>query len=316
MDCLVTKLKGTVNDISLKALGELTLKYKGANNYRFRCHTSKDSMRYVVKSGNAVFLDEDFSSEIGKDITVRDNSWRALKVNDGNEVVVGVMDKYSLTQLVMQDNASDYDLSELIYSTGLSAIRVPSLVTGDISILRNLKYKEFRMGFNNNKITGNFSDFPNSLTTLYIEGQSQIKGNFDDIPVLMPNLGTVQITNQTAGNTSGSLKSLANMPNLVFINIYASGMTYNWDSTTLRDNSYPRIAIALAAYPITFASPTDADNFIINMSTCSNDGISTQKSINVTSRTAASNSAIKTLIGDGLKVTVNGVAQTGDESFD
>lgn len=314
MDCLVTKLKGTVNDISLKALGELTLKYKGAKEYRFQCLTSKDSMRYVVKSGNAVFLDGDFSSEIGKDVTIPANSWRALKVTDGNEVVVGVMDKYSLTGLSMQDNASDYDLSELIYSTGLLAITPSSLVTGDISVLRNLKYTDFRMG--NNNITGNLSDFPNSLANLFINGQCQIKGNFDDIPVLMPNLKAVQITNQTAGNMSGSLKSLANMPNLALINIYSSGMTYNWDSTTLRDNSYPRIAIASKDYPITFASPTDADNFIINMSTCSNEGISSQKSINVTSRTAASNSAIKTLIGDGWKVTVNSVEQTGDESFE
>ena len=315
MDCLVTKLKGTVNDISLKALGELTLKYKGAKEYRFQCLTSKDSMRYVVKSGNAVFLDDDFSSEIGKDVTIPANSWRALKVNDDSEVVVGVMDKYSLTGLLMNDNASDYDLSELIYSTGLLAIRAYSLVTGDISVLRNLKYTDFWLDKNNN-ITGNLSDFPNSLANLYINGKCQIKANFDDIPVAMPNLKTVQITNQGAGNMSGSLKSLANMPKLAFINIYSSNMTYNWNSTTLRNNSYPRIAIAYANYPVTFASPTDADNFIINMSTCSNEGISSEKSINVTSRTAASNSAIKTLIGDGWKVTVNGVAQTGDESFD
>lgn len=315
MDCLVTKLKGTVNDISLKALGELTLKYKGAKEYRFQCLTSKDSMRYVVKSGNAVFLGGDFSLEIGKDVTIPANSWRALKVNDENEVVVGVMDKYSLTGLNMNDNVSDYDLSELIYSTGLLKIRASSLVTGDISVLRNLKYTDFWIEKNAN-VTGNLSDFPNSLANLYINGQCQIKGNFDDIPVLMPNLGTVQITNQTAGNMSGSLKSLANMPKLAFINIYSSGMTYNWDSTTLRDNSYPRIAMASKDYPITFASPTDADNFIINMSTCSNEGISTEKSINVTSRTAASNSAVQTLISDGWKVYVNAVEQTGDESFD
>ena len=170
MDCLVTKLKGTVNDISLKALGELTLKYKGAKEYGFQCLTSKDSMRYVVKSGNAVFLDADFSSEIGKDVTIPANSWRALKVNDENEVVVGVMDKYSLTRLSMNDNASDYDLSELIYSTGLLEIRVTSLVTGDISVLRNLKYTDFWIG-KNVKITGNLSYFPNSLSNIFINLQ-------------------------------------------------------------------------------------------------------------------------------------------------
>lgn len=298
MDCLVTKLKGTVNDSSLMALGEIDIKYKSTGKQVFRLSSTGD-VRFIVKSGNATFIGSDTTTDLGKDITVSNGEYRTIERKDDNEVVIGIMNKYNLKTFAFGDNASDYDFSELAYSPLIDYRTGASQnlgLQGDILSLPNT-LKRLNIYFYKNaiSISSIISKWPN-LESLVLSNMNEISGNMKD------------------------LNSLAALKHLEINSMVYAKLTMEWPSTTHRSSSLPRIELSSQNYPVAFSTPTDADNFIINMSSCplgdESDIAYSSKCISVTSRTAASNSAVQTLISDGWKVYVNAVEQTGDESFD
>lgn len=298
MDCLVTKLKGTVNDSSLKALGEIDFKYKSKGKQVFQLSSIGD-VRFIVKSGNATFIGSDKTTDLGKDITVSDGQYRTIERKDDNEVVIGIMNKYNLKVFSFGDDASDYDFSELAYSP---------LIDYSTGTVQNVG------------LQGDILSLPNSLKRVVIYRYDNAI-SISSIVNRWPNLESLLLSNMN--NISGNVKDLNSLVVLKHLEINSavySQITMEWPSTTHRSNSLPRIELGFQEYPVAFSTSTDADNFIINMASCqlgSETNIPyTTKCISVTSRTATSNSAVKTLISDGWKVYVNGVEQTGEESFD
>ena len=298
MDCLVTKLKGIVNDGSLMALGEIDIKYKSKGKQVFQLSSTGD-VRFIVKSGNAKFIGSDTTTDLGKDITVSDGEYRTIERKDDNEVVIGIMNKYNLKTFAFNDNASDYDFSELAYSPLID------YSTGAPS---------------NTGLKGDILSLPNTLKRLYIYYYDNAI-SISSIISRWANLESLVLSNinEISGNMK-DLNSLAALKHLAINSKVYMQLTMEWPSTTHRSSSLPRIELSSQNYPVAFSTPTDADNFIINMSSCplgdESDIAYSSKCISVTSRTAASNSAVKTLISDGWKVYVNAVEQTGDESFD
>lgn len=297
MDCLVTKLKGTVNDSSLLALGEIDIKYKSTGKQIFKLSSTGD-VRFIVKSGNATFIGSDTVTDLGKDITVSDGEYRTIERKDDNEVVIGIMNKYNLKNFNFNENDSDYDFSELAYSPLISYKSGSSQntgVKGDILSLPDT-LKELGIYYYNNaiSISNIINRWPN-LEKLSLSNMNGISGNMKDL------------------NSLTALKHLD-----VNTNVYTQ-LTMEWPSTTHRSSSLPRIELSSQKYPVAFSTPTDADNFIINMASCQlgseTDTKYSTKCISVTSRTAASNSAVQTLNSNGWKVYVNGVEHTGSESF-
>lgn len=298
MDCLVTKLKGTVNDSSLMALGEIDIKYKSTGKQVFQLSSTGD-VRFIVKSGNATFIGSDTTTDLGKDITVSDGEYRTIERKDDNEVVIGIMNKYNLKTFAFGDDNSDYDFSELAYSPLI----------------------DYRIGAaSNTGLKGDILSLPNTLKRLNIYYYDKAI-SISSIISRWANLESLLLSNMN--EISGNMKDLNSLAALKHLDINSkvySQLTMEWPSTTHRSSSLPRIELSSQNYPVAFSTPTDADNFIINMASCQ-PGSETDikyatKCISVTSRTAASNSAVQTLISEGWKVYVNAVEQTGDESFD
>lgn len=298
MDCLVTKLKGTVNDSSLMALGEIEIKYKSTGKQVFKLSSTGD-VRFIVKSGNATFIGSDTTTDLGKDITVSDGEYRTIERKDDNEVVIGIMNKYNLKAFNFGDDSSDYDFSELAYSPlidyGIGAASNTGLKGDILSLPNTLKRLTIYYYDNAISISSIISRWAN-LESLVLSNITEISGNMKD------------------------LNSLAALKHLEINSRVYTQLTMEWPSTTHRNSSLSRIELSSQNYPVVFSTPTDADNFIINMASCQpgseTDIKYTTKCISVTSRTAASNSAVQTLVSGGWKVYVNTVEQTGSESFD
>lgn len=160
MECLVTKLKGTVNDNSLLPLGGMFFKVvknsdAQANQRALIFVTTKDTELSVV-GGADNFVSSDMVSNPKDTINVKAHEGVNTYCKDGDYNIL-LKDKYSLLELgswVTPLCTVGFKLEDLSYSKALRCISaniISGNVEGDLSALAGLPLRYVSIG---NKVTG------------------------------------------------------------------------------------------------------------------------------------------------------------------
>lgn len=306
--CLITKLNGSVGNKNLPVLGKIRVIFTGTDNNNGESITG----HFTLKGSTVTWKGEgtcNIGTPIGdlpynvdpdknakglllidskKDISLISSTW-----GYGTNVLFSDINKYcsSLISLQIANSEQEGDLSEIADLSTLKNLDLShSKVTGSFanaSYLQNLTSLNIE---NNNKINCSLSDLSScyALETLNV-GYSSVTGNLSALAscTMLKSLST------EGSGITGSISSLANIKSFKYYSSYSKPNT--WSSSSLRPSSYPKIT-----GNIKFASASDTDNFLINMASCTDEGI-THKAwyFQNSHRTSASDAAVSTLQNAG-----------------
>lgn len=312
MDCLVTKLKGIVDDSSLLSLGEMRVNLSG---------TSKALTVYanggieISVLGNGHITDSTFVENKGTSTTETGKLYFSEDVD-----MLSLKPKYNVTQLLSNANLSlnidDLKYSKIIYLEALNQESEGSIENLP-STLRSLYVK-------GSGITGNIGKLNTSLQGLSIVN-ANIDGSIDDIATIT---GIRSLVLNNCSKIVGNVKSLNGFTNMTAFEITNTGISgdlayipakvqwcnlnnnnFNWTSGIRASTSYEVLAVQNAHF-----ADGELDKFLIDNAKCNATGISSRaqswyKIIDAYgNRTSASDSAVQTLKTAGLTIKINGVA--------
>lgn len=216
-ECLVTKLKSSVNDESLLKIGELKAYLKDGATKEF---VSVYSTTKTVLIENAILYNVS-EAEINPEQPLI--SFQGLVSQNGNKnAVIVIGDKYNLTHLVLPELKTDIDVSVFKYSDKLEELsgrNFTGVMNSIVNILPNVK----KISLSYSSISTDLSDFRNCK-------------NMTDL-----NIGWLY--EKATGNIS-SLGSLTNLNNVNFCNTLIYG--------TLESFVQGQIAAGRATGTITF----------------------------------------------------------------
>ena len=306
--CFITKLKGSVGKTNLPVLGKIRVMFTGTDNKNGASITG-----YLTLKGSTATWKGDGTCNIGTPIgdlpynvnpdknakgillidSKKDISYISSNWGYGTKVYFSDINKYcsSLTTLQLSNTEQDGDLSEIADLSSLETLEVSSSkVTGSFAnaaYLQNLKDLNISK---NNKIVCSLSDLSSCFALEILDiRESSVTGDLSALS-LCANLKS--LATEGSGIT-GSISSLANIKSFIKYNSYSKPNT--WSSPSLRPSSYPKII-----GNIKFASASDTDNFIINMASCTDEGITNKAWYFQNShRTSASDAAVSTLQNAG-----------------
>ena len=213
VNCLVTKLKGSVNNNELLRIREMRMRIAKVGNPTdanrgFTISVNKPVVLEIV--GDGYFTDKTLAENKGKTITLNTGDNGVWVSNDNVEIAI--LDKYSITaisSLYPQSTASygssmDLNLSDLKYSTALNSLNLGGTkVTGDIANLKGLTALTF-LNLGGTKVTGDIANLK-GLTALYSLEliSTQITGDIANLKGLTAltflNLRNTQVTGDIAG---------------------------------------------------------------------------------------------------------------------
>lgn len=212
--CLITKLKGSVDNNSLLKLGEMRIKVSEdtsntPSRHKIVLTFYEDAVLSII--GNGYFTNDSLSANNGKSISVKAYVQTELYVSNGN-FEISIPNKYALTYFRIYASNISVDIEDLKYSTELTSIilsETPSY--GDISALSNLTKLTYIGAFMCTKIYGDISALSN-LTGLTNFGlvSTKISG---DISVLSNLTGLTMFTISET-NVSGDISALSNLTGL------------------------------------------------------------------------------------------------------
>ena len=306
--CFITKLNGSVGNKNLPVLGKIRVIFTGTDNKNGLSITG----RFTLKGSTATWKGEgtcNMGTPTGDSAynVEPDKNAKGLLLIDGKKDIVYISSTYgygtnvlfsdinkycsSLINLYLANSEQDGDLSEIADLSTLKTLDLSSSkVTGSFanaSYLRNLTSLNISK---NNKINCSLSDLSScyALETLNVI-YSSVTG---DLSALASCIMLKSLSTEGSGIT-GSISSLANIKSFIYYNSYSKPNT--WSSSSLRPSSYPKII-----GNIKFASASDTDNFLINMASCTDEGI-TNKAwyFQQSHRTSASDAAVSTLQNAG-----------------
>lgn len=244
MDCLVTKLKGIVNDDSLLPLGGMFFKVvqdsDAQANQRTLIFTTAKSTELSVVGGANNFVSSDMMSNPKNTINV--NAYEGVNTycKDGDYNIL-LKDKYSLLELgswVTPLCTVGFNIEDLAYCKSLRAISANEIsgnVEGDLSALAGLPLRYVSIG---NKVTGDIkviNDIVWSENTEVGGGMPatfQVYSKNKEIVGKISELKTNTILTSLGFNgqtgISGSLSEIAaKFPNLNSLNIPHTNITGN-----------------------------------------------------------------------------------------
>lgn len=310
--CFITKLTGSVDNKNLPVLGKIRVLFTGTDNNNGASITG-----HFTLQGSTVTWKGDGTCNIGtpigdsaynvdpdknakgillidskKNVSLISSSW-----GYGTNVLLSDINKYcsSLTSLQIANSEQDGDLSEIADLSTLKMLDLSSSkVTGSFAnatYLQNLTSLDISK---NNKINCSLSDLSScfQLETLDVRSSS-VTG---DLSALASCTMLKSLATEGSGIT-GSISSLANIKSFISYNSYSKLNT--WSSSSLRPSSHPKIM-----GNIKFASASDTDNFLINMASCTNEGITNKTWYFQNShRTSASDAAVSTLQNAGYTLS-------------
>ena len=245
MDCLVTKLKGIVNDDSLLPLGGMF--FKAVSNpsetpakRQLILIASKSQVVTVVGGDNNLTKDSSMSSNFTNSINLVANEGESVYCKDGNYNIL-VPDKYSLIQIGSWTTpliTIGFNLESIKFSNGLKVINATVTignVEGDLSNLAGLNLRYVSLGKN---IYGDIKviDEINWSTETNISGgipaafivysrDKKITGN---IASLTGSSVLTQLGFNGQTGISGTLAQIAEkFPNLTYLDIPHTNITGN-----------------------------------------------------------------------------------------
>lgn len=290
INCLITKLKGTVNNSNIPKIGELIIGIKV---------TGKD--RFIS-----------LESEIGQTVTIYGDSYFMNSSNqkEGNTLGIGTMsmnsyvadkngtmsfpNKYAIKKI--QGNVfEDTDISELAFNDSLQ-ILVSDAFYGDLKHLSN-KTGLVEINLSNKATSGDIAALkPCTKVSKIFLSSSAIYG---DISCFYAASALNQLTIDEAKLT-GDISLLPS--GLLYFRSYNGKSIFTWDNERKADSSI------IGLYNINLGN--DVDKMLINQAKCTVKELGDNPSwfrviIVFGTRTSASDEAITTLQGKGYTVSVN-----------
>lgn len=239
MDCLVTKLKGVVNDDTLVKMNELRIKKLAASSW----DKLKDS--FVIRSkgvantlsiiGNGYFTDENGTANTGKTKNLNVGEIVTVYVSNGT-YEISIANKYAIDVLALNPNLSiQYsglpahyefgDLSAIGYCNDMFVLMLSYVgVKGDIANLKNMTKLQQVYLDSNGEIVGDISAFKNcaKITQLSAYQCDNIYGSISELNGLSI-LETLSIY-ESEGIT-GSTDVFSNLSNLKTVQLWGTGIT-------------------------------------------------------------------------------------------
>ena len=232
MDCLVTKLKGSVNDHNLLKLGELRLtKSKAVGDWNgasqnFMLKANENMVISII--GDGYFTDKDGISNKGTSLNLKDLNNGEFFVSNG-DMQISIPNKYALTDVVFSNNVDSYELvtegqltkdvlggcENLRYCKNLTTLSKSKGYVGDLSFIAQLTNLR-SLYLLHAQLTGDTVLFKglNGLTTLAITN-TDLTGDISNFA----GLGNLKSLGLQFTKVTGDIASLQNLSNLVTLNV-------------------------------------------------------------------------------------------------
>ena len=226
MDCLITKLKGTVNDGSLPKLGSMLFNLRTTTTNLVKIEAIGKDVSFSSADGSNVFSISSGGEDKTNVINVGESN-TVFYVDASNGITISIDNKYNLEKLDVYRSSDtneltvDLNFEDLKYCKKLNWLALSYMrLTGDISALQNLTALT-TIYLNSTQVTGDISALQNltALTNVALYG-TQVTG---DISALQ-NLTALTNVALYGTQVTGSLDSLANLP---------SGLTFDMGNITL-----------------------------------------------------------------------------------
>ena len=224
--CLVTKLKGSVDNNELLRIGEMRIKVESVesptkNTQGFSCTFSEPTTLEIV--GEGYFTDDTLTENKGKSMVVPANNNTNIIVSQAT--IVSIRDKYNLVTLYcFISNGSPYgqnkvlNIEDLKYSHNIRELNLYNMkVTGDIANLKNLTALTVLL-LNNTNVTGDISALKNitSLNRINLSN-TNVTGDIANLKNLTALTG-ISLTNIQITGDIAQLESCSNINNIVIQN--------------------------------------------------------------------------------------------------
>lgn len=298
-DCLVTKLKGVVDDDSLRMMGDMPIRFSKNVGYS---SLSQIDIGYqnefdvkVIGAGNLVTSAGDV---IGK--TNHYAAWETHQIfvdSDVEEIVV----------------SGGYGLTGIGYAAD---IRSSTAVVN----LKDIKYQKNAAVLNVNsigsaKIEGDISDTPSGITNFLVFNCRELKGTLKDLSQTGNKFTSIRMV--SCGGVSGDLADLANLNSLSFLQVATCGkitgdlsklpnslktLNLYGHSTISWEGTRPPSAYIMSILDAHLGTYLDAA--LINLAQCTNWEGTGKSMLLYGKRTSASDAAIASLQSMGWTVNV------------
>ena len=302
-NCLVTKLKGTVQNSDLLRVGELRIcvhKIYNPNGetQRINLNFTEDVKLEII--GDGYFTNATLVSNLGKSLTAKANTESLVYVSNG-DFEIAILNKYALTKINTRTNKKTAikDIADLKYSSSLNHLAINSVENvgyfSDIKPLTSLYY----IALSNANIKGSLSDLK-SLTNLgYIivgDTSNKLTGNVSSLKA-MTKLDTLAILNS---DVTGDLATLPSTCRSAAFDYHDTNAIFDWSSRPASSK-----IIAIRGNP----KLNNIDKMLQDQANCvvgftSADDASYKKIEVSGTRTSASDAALATLQQKGYTVTI------------
>lgn len=305
-NCLVTKLKGTVQNSNLLRVGEMRLCVHRIDNpnsetQRINLNFTEDVKLEII--GDGYFTNNTLVSNLGKSLIAKANVETLVYFSNG-DFEIAILNKYALTKINTRTSKKTAikDIADLKYSSGLNYLATNSVENvgyfSDIKSLTNLYY----LSVSNANINGNLSDLKSltNLTYLIIGNTSnKTTGNVSSLKN-MTRLNTLAIQNS---DVIGDLATLPSSCRSVSFDYHDTNAVFDWSSRPASSN-----IIAIRGNP----KLNNIDKMLQDQANCvvgfTSDDDASYRKIEVSgTRTSASDAALATLQQKGYTVTINRV---------
>jgi hypothetical protein len=302
-NCLVTKLKGTVQNSDLLRVGELRICVHKIDNpssetQRINLNFTEDVKLEII--GDGYFTNATLVSNLGKSLTAKANTESLVYVSNG-DFEIAILNKYALTKINTRTNKKTAikDIADLKYSSSINYIAVNSVENvsyfSDLKSLKTLTY----LSISNANINGNLSDLEPLTNLLYLiigNTSNKITGNVSSLKAITK-LNTLVILNS---DVTGDLATLPSTCRSAAFDYHDTNAVFDWSSRPASSK-----IIAIRGNP----KLNNIDKMLQDQANCvvgftSADDASYKKIEVSGTRTSASDAALATLQQKGYTVTI------------
>lgn len=326
--CLVTRLKGTVDDESLMGLNEFRIRIAripsvSSATQGITLKFNKDTQIKIV--GDGYFTDKSLTKNNGKEMTIQAGEGQYVYLSNG-DYELAICDKYALVELSL--HTDEYGASSVIknyllniddlkYSTSLETLYASSQsVYGDISSLQNLMSLKI-LNLCDSQVRGDISSL-NSLTafTSFDVSLTDVVG---DISALSNCVSLSSIILSMTG-CYGDINALQGCTNIRTARIGVEGIygdisaLSNLNSLNILDLSDSNVDGNISVFSNKTSLRTIMlRNTEVNGNISSLNGLSELKYVDLTgTKVSGSIDSVNNLNSSGLVFNADGVTLTGD----
>lgn len=214
MNCLVTKLKGSVNNDKLLKLGELRIEFQNVGDRKY--FTVKYDADARIELKDAVF--ESDYSQYGNAMDVTSGSYGISFSAKPSRA--SLLNKYHITELALYDSGAAFDLEQLEMCKALNRLDANTVpVYGNVKHLLPLdNLSDVNVSASN--VEGDISGLAvKSLRKLQFSNCNNLTGNIAAISSLT-NLTTLSFS--SCPNVYGDISSLSEMASLTELSFYST----------------------------------------------------------------------------------------------